>query len=126
MSNDPVPLFELEAEVMDLIWQASQATVREVLDGLNARSARPRAYTTVLTTMQRLDRKGLLTRRREGRSDVYLPALTREQYTEARAQAEVGGVIDQFGDAALVHFARQLAALDPERREQLRRLAEDA
>ena len=125
MSNPP-PLFELEADVMEIVWRAGEATVREVMDALNARYGRPRAYTTVLTTMQRLDRKGMLTRRREGQTDVYAPFLTEDEYTEARAGAEVGEVIEQFGDAALVHFARQMATLDPERRARLRRLAGDA
>ena len=78
-----------------------------------------------MTTMARLDKKGLLVRRREGRTDVYKPAMTKDEYVEARAAAEVGALIENYGETALVHFARQMNQVDPERREQLRRLARD-
>lgn len=116
-------LHELESEVMEEIWRRTEATVREVLEALNASAARVRAYTTVMTVMAKLSRKGLLERRREGKTDIYRPVMSREQYLEARAQAEVGALIDEYGDIALVHFARQMAQLDPKRREQLRCLA---
>jgi predicted transcriptional regulator len=76
--------------------------------------------------MARLDRKGLLQRQRRGKTDVYAPVMTRDEYLEARAQAEVGALVDEFGEVALVHFARQMDKLDPKRREQLRRLARRA
>lgn len=119
----PPPLHALESEVMELMWELGETNVRGVLDELNARAEKPRAYTTVMTIMARLDRKRLLSRRREGRTDVYVPNFTRDQYLAARAQADVSAVVAQYGDAALVHFARQMESLDPKRREQLRRLA---
>jgi predicted transcriptional regulator len=119
----PPALHELESEVMELMWELGEATVRTVLDELNRRSERQRKYTTIMTIMARLDGKGLLTRRREGRTDIYRPRLTREQYREARARSDVDALIERYGDAALVHFARQIDELDPERRRQLRRLA---
>ncbi len=108
---------------MELMWELGEANVRRVLGELNARAEKPRAYTTVMTIMARLDRKRLLSRRREGRTDVYVPNLSRDQYLAARAQADVSAVVAQYGDAALVHFAREMESLDPKRREQLRRLA---
>jgi predicted transcriptional regulator len=122
MDSVPAVLHELEAEIMDEIWAREQATVHEVRDALNARNEKERAYTTVMTVMSRLDTKGLLSRRRAGRSDVYTPTMPRDQYLEERAAADVGAVIDEYGELALVHFARQMAKLDPERREELRRL----
>ena len=50
---------------------------------------------------------------------------SREEYMELRAQTEVQALVEEFGEAALVHFARQVQSLDPERREQLRRMARD-
>lgn len=121
----PPALFELEADVMDEVWERGRATVRDVMDALNERSSKSRAYTTVMTTMRRLDRKGLLDRERQGKTDIYSPALTREEYRKLRAQTQIGELVDEYGDVALVHFARQMATLDPDRREQLQRLAED-
>jgi predicted transcriptional regulator len=119
----PPPLHELEAEIMDEVWARDACTVRDVLDALNARSPTPRAYTTVMTVMQRLDGKGLLQRERAGRRDVYVAALSRDEYAQARAGAQVGALVDEYGDVALAHFARHMSQLDPKRREQIRRLA---
>ncbi len=123
VSNVPPGLHEFESELMELMWELGECNVRSVLDELNQRSDKERKYTTVMTTMARLDKKGLLVRRREGKTDFYKPAMTREEYFEARAAAEVGALVENYGEAALVHFARQMNQLDPKRREQLRRLA---
>jgi BlaI family transcriptional regulator, penicillinase repressor len=122
--NAPPPLHELEAEIMEEAWTRGACTVREVLDALNARTDTVRAYTTVMTVMQRLDGKGLLQRERSGRRDVYVAALSREAYAQARAEAEVGALVSEYGDVALAHFARHMSTLDPKRREQIRRLAD--
>jgi predicted transcriptional regulator len=120
----PPPLHELETEVMEEMWRVERATVRELMEAINARSRKPRAYTTFMTIMARLDGKGLLEREREGKTDVYWPRMDREAYLEARAQAEVQQLVDDYGDLALVHFARAMRTLDPARERALRRLAE--
>jgi predicted transcriptional regulator len=121
----PPPLHELEAEVMEAVWSSGQDedTVREIMDVLNRRTKNPRAYTTYMTIMRRLDSKGLLTRRREGKTDIYRPVYSRAQYADLRAQAGVDQLVEQYGEVALGHFARQMADLDPKRRRQLQRLA---
>jgi predicted transcriptional regulator len=123
--NLPPPLHELEAEVMEAVWNSQQAevTVREIMDALNRRTRHPRAYTTYMTIMRRLDSKRLLARRREGKADIYRAVYTREQYADLRAQAGVSQLVAQYGELALSHFARQMAELDPKRRRQLQRLA---
>ncbi len=119
----PPGLHELESEVMELMWEIGECNVRAILDELNQRSDKERKYTTVMTTMARLDKKGLLERRREGKTDIYKPTMTRDEYLQARAAAEVGALVENYGEAALVNFARHMNQLDPKRREQLRRLA---
>lgn len=121
--KSPPALHELEAEVMDEVWSRGECSVRVVMGALNEQAEKPRAYTTYMTIMVRLDRKGLLTRRREGKADYYAPALSREQYAERRSSDEVEALVSQFGDAALVSFARQMADIDPKRRRELERLA---
>jgi predicted transcriptional regulator len=124
MSVEPPTLHELEAEIMDEAWRRGQCTVRDVLDALNARSDVQRAYTTVMTVMHRLVGKGLLRRERLGRHDVFVPAISRDEYAHARAGAEVDALISAYGDVALAHFAREIGRLDPRRRELIRRLAD--
>jgi predicted transcriptional regulator len=123
MSAPPPALHELETEVMEEMWRQERATVRELMEAINARSRKPRAYTTYMTIMARLDGKGMLEREREGKTDVYWPRMDREAYLEARAQAEVQQLVDDYGDLALVHFARAMRTLDPARERALRRLA---
>lgn len=109
---------------MEHVWTLGRASGRAVLEALNdASSHSPRAYTTIVTVLQRLEAKGMLERTRGPRFDVYAPAMGREEYLRARADAEVDEVIAEYGELALMQFARRAAALDPERREALRRLA---
>jgi predicted transcriptional regulator len=120
----PPELHELEAEVMDDVWsRENEVAVREVMETLNGRTKKPRAYTTYMTILGRLHGKGLVDRRREGKTDFYRPAYTRDEYADLRAQAGVDSLVEQYGDAALSHFARQMASLDPDRRRELQRLA---
>ena len=108
---------------MEEIWRRGEATVRDVLTTLN-RGSRERAYTTVMTIMSRLDDKGLLTRERRGKSDLYRPVMSREAYMDVRAEAEVEALVDEFGDVALAHFAEQVDRLDAKRLRALRKLAD--
>jgi predicted transcriptional regulator len=119
----PPPLHELEEAVMEEIWRQEEVCVRDVMEALNAGAATSRAYTTYMTIMSRLDGKGLLQRRREGKTDFYRAVYTRERYADLRAGAAIDSVVDQFGEVALAHIARQMAQLDPEHRRSLQRLA---
>ena len=83
----PPPLHELEADVMDAVWERGEASVREVMEALNAGAEKARAYTTYMTIMARLHKKGMLVRRREGKTDFYAPAYERADYMALRAQA---------------------------------------
>src|SRR3954462_10082368 len=126
MEQTPTPppaLHELETEVMDAVWDLGEASVRQVMDAANAAADKSRAYTTYMTILGRLHTKGLLDRRREGKTDYYRPVHTRAEYADLRAQAEVAALVDAFGEVPLAHFARQVAELDPEQRQALERLA---
>jgi predicted transcriptional regulator len=123
MLGTPPQLHQLETEVMEVLWERGESCVREVMDALNATGARTRAYTTYMTIMSRLEAKGMLERRRQGKTNFYRPARTRREYVELRARSELDSVVDQYGEVALAHIARQMAALDPKRRRALQRLA---
>jgi predicted transcriptional regulator len=120
----PPPLHELEAEVMEEVWRRDgTVAVREILDALNSRSRRKRAYTTVMTIMSRLHTKGLLDRELRGKTHFYRPVMSRDAYLNARARGEVEDLIADYGDVALAHFARQVAGLDAKQLRKLRELA---
>ena len=83
-------LAPLELDCLNILWPAGEGTVREIRDGLAER--RPRAYTTIMTIMDRLARKGIVERRKVGRAYLYRPNLTAE---DARSQA-LAQVIENF------------------------------
>jgi BlaI family penicillinase repressor len=83
-------LAPLELDCMNTLWPIGQATVREIRDGLAAR--RPRAYTTIMTIMDRLARKGVVERVKAGRAYIYRARLTAD---DARTQA-LGQVLENF------------------------------
>jgi predicted transcriptional regulator len=112
---------ELEAVVMDRLWdREGTSTVREVFEDL--RQTREIAYTTVMSTMDNLHRKGWLSRKRQGKAFLYWPELTREQYS-ARLMRNA---LDAGGNPSLVlsHFLEQMSEEESATlRTTLRRLA---
>lgn len=121
----PPDLTELEAEIMSVVWERDEASVREIMEAVNAGRRRPRAYTTYMTVVHRLDRKGLLRRRRAGKADHYSATVMREEYQQRRVKREVDELLGKYGDVAMSHFAREVAQLDPARRRALQRLARE-
>ena len=71
----------LEADVMDVLWNRAECNVRDVIQVLG----RPLAYTTVMTTLDRLYKKGLLSRRKCERAFIYAPRLSRQEWEQKRA-----------------------------------------
>ena len=114
---------ELEAVIMDRLWdQGRPMLVREMVEDL--RSDRALAYTTVMTVMENLHRKGWLRRERDGRAWRYEPTGSRSSYTAALMNDALATSADHR--RALAHFALQMsphdaallrAALDQARRE---------
>jgi predicted transcriptional regulator len=116
----PRPFGELEAAVMDVLWDAGRPLlVREVLDVMHPR--RPLAYTTVMTVLDNLYRKAWLRRSRDGRAWRYEPVLGRQAYTAQLMRDALAVSEDRSG--VLAHF---LAQIDPEDAAALAALLGDA
>lgn len=97
---------DLEAVVMDRLWVRDSATsVREVFEDLL--HDREIAYTTVMSTMDNLHRKGWLSRKRHGKAYLYTPSMTREQYSAQlmREALDAGG----RSDLVLTHFLEKIS-----------------
>jgi predicted transcriptional regulator len=71
----------LESTVMEIMWSAGESSVHDVV----ARLDRPLAYTTIMTTLDRLYKKGLLDRRKVERAFLYAPRFTRPEWERKRA-----------------------------------------
>lgn len=107
------PFGELEAAIMECLWSRSEpASVRDVLGELH--TGKQLAYTTVMTVLDNLHRKGVVTREMAGRAWLYEPACTREQHTARMLRHVLGASSDR--QAALMH---SVAELDPDDMAQL-------
>lgn len=111
-------LGHLEARIMDAVWNLEQPTVQDVCDRLGSRAN----YRTVMTVMNRLVKKGLLRRYKEGRAFRYVPSETREAFLESVSQQVVRGLLDDFGELALAQFVDVLDEIPAEQIEALREL----
>jgi predicted transcriptional regulator len=96
---------DLEAEIMHRVWARDDpVTVRELFDEMRAR--RVIAYTTVMSTMDNLHRKGWLSRDKDGKAYRYTAVASREEYSARlmrEAMAEAGDT-----EAVLSHFVAQM------------------
>jgi predicted transcriptional regulator len=100
---------DLEAVIMDRLWQLGRPVlVREMVDDL--RPERALAYTTVMTVMDNLYRKGWLRRERDGRAWRYEPTGSRSGYTAALMSDALATSTDRR--TALAHFALQMSPQD--------------
>ncbi|HUS13976.1 MAG TPA: BlaI/MecI/CopY family transcriptional regulator, partial [Chloroflexia bacterium] len=97
---------ELEAAVMDRMWRATTPrSVRDVLEDLQR--DRVIAYTTVLTVLERLFRKGLVQREAVNRAYLYSATQSREDYTAGVMAEALANATDKL--ATLVRFAERVS-----------------
>jgi predicted transcriptional regulator len=104
---------DLEAAVMEVVWSRFLGgfTVRDVLQVLEA--SRDIAYTTVMTTVDRLAQKGLLTRETSGKAYVYRAAVGRAEFLDGVAR-QLAAATPAIGRAsALSFFVELVDTADP-------------
>ena len=90
-------LGSLERDVLALVWERGESSVRDIC----ARLESTVAYTTVMTTMDRLFKKGLLSRRKTGRAFVYCATVTRNELDGAVAAELVQSLLQRDGNEPL-------------------------
>ena len=110
--NEPMEnlLGPLEQEVMDVVWQLADTTVRDVHGELAQR--RTIAYTTVMTTMTRLATKGLLQRDTSGLAHRYRPAVTRDRYARSAVEDVMNWLMERYPEPAAAYLADVVEDVD--------------
>ena len=98
------PLGDLETSVMEAVWTLAPTTAREVHGHFGDHFGDSRAYTTIMTTLDRLHNKGLLAREKDGLAWRYQPTLGKAAYERAVTDHEVGRLLDVHGEVALSAF----------------------
>jgi predicted transcriptional regulator len=114
---------DLEQQVLGVLWDNGPSMVRDVLAALP--DEKERAYTTVLTILQILEKKGLVRHTRDGLANVYHAKVTREEVVQPLLKGLVKGV---FGGepARVVQALLQSGAVGPDELKQIRKLINEA
>lgn len=96
-------LGELEAEIMEIVWELNEASVRQVL--VKLRKKRKIAYTTVMTVMTRLCDKEVLRRTLNDKGAyIYTPAETKGEFFATASKKAINRLINEFGEVAIAQF----------------------
>src|SRR5580698_6172036 len=93
-----------ELEIMKLVWQREDSTVRDIYEALLEH--RKIAYTTVMTMMKILETKGYLKKRRQDRAFVYRPAHTKNQVIGSMLREFINRVFNGSAEPLLVHLVK--------------------
>jgi predicted transcriptional regulator len=127
MARRPDPIEDLlgplEQDVMEVVWDLQEATVRDVHDRLATR--RKIAYTTVMTTMTRLATKGLLRRETSSLAHRYRPAISRDSYGRTTVESVMSWLVDRYPEPAVSYLAEVVGDVDASTLGRLRDAADD-
>lgn len=116
-------LGELEAQIMELLWQRPSeegVSVRDVYETFRTR--RTLAYTTIMGTMSRLAKKGLLTADKTGQTHIYRVHVTKEEFTHRMVGQLLDSLFLDVSGAARSYF---LSSVDPADRKDIERILRD-
>lgn len=107
----------LEHQIMDIVWNQKKATVYSVVEELC--HEKKLAYTTIMTVMTRLTKKGVLAREKKGKTFYYSPLLGKEKFIHSLVKNTMARLIDSFGEEALVAFVDETQTLNAEHKQKL-------
>ena len=111
-------LGDLETRVMEVVWGEHPISVRAACERLGGDSA----YTTIMTTMDRLHKKRLLKRRKDGHAFLYEPAMDRAEYQKRVVEAALTPLLEQGAAPVLAAFVEVAADMDEAHLAQLEKL----
>jgi predicted transcriptional regulator len=120
MRTPSATLTPQELEIMKLVWGRKSATVRDVYEEMRRR--RRVAYTTVMTMMNVLERKGHLKKRAEGRSFLYQPTRPKREVVGAMVREFLDRVFGGSAEPLLVHLLEDRRLTERDLAELVRRI----
>lgn len=100
----------LEAKIMNILWSSSELSIKDVQQRLE--KEKKMSFNTVMTVMNRLVEKDVLTKRSEGKGSLYCPVLTKEEFLEAQSKELTNGLIDEFGQIVVSHMIDSIEEAD--------------
>lgn len=102
----------LEAKIMEILWDGSEMVIKDVQQKLERE--KKVSFNTVMTVMNRLVDKGIITKRTEGRVSLYKPVLSKSDFLESQSKELTHELIEEFGSVAVSHMLDALEEADQE------------
>lgn len=103
---------------MEAVWTLGEPTVQDVVEHLGG----DYHYKTIMTVMNRLVDKRVLTRRRESRAFLYAARESRDEFMRRVSRRVVEGLLQDFGEVAIAQFVGAMDEVDPRQLEALERM----
>ncbi|HWO98422.1 MAG TPA: BlaI/MecI/CopY family transcriptional regulator [Bacillus sp. (in: firmicutes)] len=100
----------LESKIMTVLWSGEEMTIKDVQQALEREKAVN--FNTVMTVMNRLLEKGVLQKRAEGRTSLYRPILSKEEFFNTQSKELTHELIDEFGSVVVTHMLDALEEVD--------------
>ncbi|OXM87239.1 BlaI/MecI/CopY family transcriptional regulator [Paenibacillus rigui] len=107
----------LEAKIMDILWAGPEMAIKDVQHRLERE--KQVNFNTVMTVMNRLVEKGILEKRIEGRSFLYRPVVSKDQFLDNQSKELTHELIEEFGPLVVNHMLDALEEADPVLMEKL-------
>jgi predicted transcriptional regulator len=122
MARRPVTIPDSELDVLKVLWQRGQGTVRDVLTTLQE-AGREWSYATVATLLDRLEAKGVITSDRDALAFVYRPTITEKEVRQKRVQNLVEKLYQGEPGRLVLHLLQE-HPLDPDQAAEVRAMLE--
>src|SRR5512135_1363968 len=123
MAKRPPPIPDSELDVLKVLWDRGQATVREALEALRA-AGRQWSYATVATLLDRLETKGIVTSDRSELAFVYRPTISAQEVRQKRVSSLVDKLYQGEPGLLVLHLLKS-HPLDPRRAKEVRAVLEE-
>jgi predicted transcriptional regulator len=114
---------ELEAEIMEILWDRGPLKGKDIFEAM--KDKRKIAYTTVLTVLDRLSRKGFVKKRKRFRSTIFIPTIAKKDFQSLVAQKLVRSAINISNDFAISAFLDIFSEMKSEELEKLSKFIEE-
>jgi predicted transcriptional regulator len=107
----------LEAKIMGILWEGNEHSIKQVQQRLE--QDKPINFNTVMTVMNRLKDKGILEKRLVGRSSLFRPVQTKEEFMDEQSKKLSENLLDEFGAVVINHMLDAVDSVDQDLLEQL-------
>jgi len=106
MTDKSISLSDTQLAIMRVLWAAGESDTQSVRDSLGSARRKP-AYSTVSTLLKRLERRGLISHRQDGRKQVFRPQITEAEVRSSMVSDLIGSLFRGDSNALVSHLLRE-------------------